>query len=126
MLLCFIQSFLNFALVIWLGQFKVLSEYLDVTFVFLTVAILLYAPIQSQNRIHYNQKKRLEFKAKALMIVAFILYLRFVLKPELYNTVGSAVLLHTIELSLVGVGIHMKGKGKRNERVEEQSEWSSK
>ncbi len=103
---CFLHSFVAFAIIIFMGETYILGE--NVTYVILgwmSLLIVLVAPIQSANRIHYNQKQRLRFKCKEICVVLVILLLHKIVSAGYYNIMLYAVCMHVLELTYLSVRV---------------------
>lgn len=109
MLGCFFQTLLNFSLIVFLGEHIMLNKDISVFVVAALVLLSLrFAPIQSENRIHYSEKQRLEFKIKVFVRIIVILLLGEYIPKEQYNVMMFGVLIHTLEMAFLCVRIQKK------------------
>lgn len=99
---CFIQSLMTLSIIIFLGK-SIMPKNVICVFVILLLVILIlcFAPIQSENRIHYSKKQRMGFKVKALIRMTVVLLSSGYMPKELSNIVMAAVFAHMLEMTFL-------------------------
>lgn len=109
MLGCFLQSGMNLFIIVFLGNYIMFESWSCVIVVAAFVVLTLYfVPIQSENRIHYSKKQRLEFKLKAFVRMLVILLSGSYILKEQNNIMMFAVFMHTLEIAFLCVRIRKK------------------
>lgn len=99
---CFLQSLLTLSIIVFLGKNVMLKNVVCVPAILvLVILILCFAPIQSENRIHYSEKQRMGFKVKALIRMAVVLLSSGYMGKELSNIVMTAVFAHMLEMTFL-------------------------
>ncbi len=100
MVYCFLHTLGNLLVIIGMSRYLT-SNYWGSVFVLFSFLVVVVAPVQSENRITYDRKQRMEFKAKALSIIAVLTYLGYVVDKKFYNLMKGVVVLYSVELLFV-------------------------
>lgn len=99
---CLFQTFININIILFFAKYLIWTKYMYLLFLGLGVAIVLYAPIQSEQRITYTVKYRRKFKKKAIIYEGLLLGLYLILPEKMYMVIVSAIFFHTLELIYMG------------------------
>ena len=105
MLGCFLQSFVNFLIIVYCGKKFVVVKWCYILIMLLWImAIWKIVPIQSINRMQYTKEQRYGFKAKSLTTLMIVQLMEMWMPEKYFNVLIMALIVQLTELLSVQYG----------------------